>query len=258
MKCWLAFLAICFSQSVIAKQFPFHSLYLADRPTYADELSMVGEFGFLVARGNTNTSSASAKLETNQDFLAWGYQVIANTYYQQSQQLIDDQKRNETSAQKLFLSTQYEHKLNDPSDRVFIYSEYENNRFSGFHYQAALAAGWTSKLWNNEESQFKYSLGTGYAISERKRDSQISKGVILRAAMEYKRKFSNYASFRQLLSTETDNSFTKAKSETSISTRLTGDLAMKLSFIMDLDKNADQDNEELDTEAMVSLVYQFF
>ena len=142
----------------------------------------------------------------------------------------------------------------------FIYGEYENNRFSGFRYQAALAAGWTSRLWHDKESEFKYSVGPGYAIAEFEQDNsdEDNKGLIIRAAMEYKRKFSDHATFRQFLSTEADQEFTKTKSETTLSTKLTGDLAMKLSFVMDLDTGVGPDIEELNTQAAVTLVYQFF
>ena len=76
--------------------------------------------------------------------------------------------------------------------------------------------------------------------------------------MEYKKKFSDHATFRQFVSTEADQEFYKTKSETSLSTKLTGDLAMKLSFVMNLDTSVGPDIEELDTQAAVTLVYQFF
>ena len=239
-----------------------HSLYLADRPTFDgdDELSMIGEFGFLVASGNTNTSTITAKINTSQELTSWSYQIIGNALYKQSQQEVDGEKNNAASAQKLFLSGQFDHKLTEPDDRLFIYGEYENNRFSGFRYQAALATGWTSRLWHDEQSEFKYSLGPGYAISELEDDNkeQDNRGLIVRAAMEYKRKFSNSATFRQFVSTEADQDFTKTKSETSLSTKLTGALAMKLNLVMNLDTSVGSDTEELDTEAAVTLVYQFF
>lgn len=239
-----------------------HSLYLADRPDFEgdDELSMIGEFGYLVARGNTNASTITAKIITSQELTSWSYQIIGDALYKQSQQEKDGEKSYAASAQKLFLSGQLDHKLEEPDDRLFIYGEYENNRFSGFRYQAALAAGWTSRLWHNKQSEFKYSVGPGYAISEVEEDNneEDSRGLIVRAAMEYKQKFSDHATFRQFVSTEADQEFYKTKSETSLSTKLTGDLAMKLSFVMNLDTSVGPDIEELDTQAAVTVVYQFF
>jgi putative salt-induced outer membrane protein YdiY len=262
MKWLLLFFVLLIANDAFAKQNIMHSLYLADRPTFDgdDELSMIGEFGFLVASGNTNTSTITAKINTSQELSSWSYQIIGNALYKQSQQIVDEEKNNAASAQNLFLSGQFDHKLTDPDDRLFVYCEYENNRFSGFRYQAALAAGWTSRLWNTKHSEFKYSVGPGYAISEVEEISteEDSNGLIVRAAMEYKRKFSDHATFRQFVSTEADQEFTKTKSETSLSTKLTGALAMKLSFVMNLDTSVGSDIEELDTEAAVTLVYQFF
>ncbi|GAC17533.1 DUF481 domain-containing protein [Paraglaciecola arctica] len=239
-----------------------HSLYLADRPNFDvdDELSMIGEFGFLVASGNTNASTTTAKINTSQELSSWSYQIIGSALYKQSQQEVNGEKRNLASAQRLFISGQLDHKLTEPNDRLFVYGEYENNRFSGFRYQAALAAGWTSRLWHDKQSEFKYSVGPGYAISEVEEDSsdEDAKGLIVRAAMEYKQKFADHATFRQFISTEADQEFYKTKSETSLSTKLTGALAMKLSFVMNHDTSVGPDIEELDTEAAVTLVYQFF
>ena len=259
---WLPLLFVLLTaNNCFAGQNIMHSLYLADRPDLDDdELSMIGEFGFLVASGNTNASTTTAKINTSQELTSWSYQIIGSALYKQSQQEIEGEEKDLASAQRLFLSGQFDHKLTEPDDRLFIYCEYENNRFSGFRYQAALAAGWTSRLWHDKQSEFKYSVGPGYAISEVEKynTEDDTKGLIVRAAMEFKQKFSGNATFRQFISTEADQEFYKTKSETSLSTKLTGALAMKLSLVMNHDTSVGPDIEELDTEAAVTLVYQFF
>jgi putative salt-induced outer membrane protein len=259
---WILFLFVSpLANYCFADQNIIHSIYLTDRPAFDDdELSIMGEFGFLVADGNTNTATITAKINITQELTSWGYQIISDGLYKQSQQELDGETSEAASAQKLFLSGQLDHKLDEPDDRLFIYGEYENNRFSGFRYQAALAAGWSSRLWHDKQSELKYSVGPGYAVSEVEDDDseQYTQSLIVRAAMEYKRHFSNQSTFRQFVSTEADQEFTKSKSETSLSTKLTGALAMKLSFVMNLDTSVGPDIEELDTEAAVTLVYQFF
>jgi putative salt-induced outer membrane protein len=260
MKWTLLLIVLLTAKFGFAKQNIMHSLYLADRPAFDDdELSIISEFGFLVANGNTNTSTITAKVNTSQELTSWSYQIIGNSLYKQNQQELDGEENNQASAQKLFLSGQLDHKLTEPDDRLFIYGEYEKNRFNGFRYQASLAAGWTSRLWHNKQSEFKYSVGPGYAISEvdENNSEESSQNLIIRAALEYRKKFSDNATFRQFVSTEADQEFTKTKLETSLSTKLTGTLAMKLSFVMNLDTSVGPDIEELDTEAAVTLVYQF-
>ena len=262
MKSIVLFIILLTSSCAYAERNIMHSLYLADKPAFSgdDELSMIGEFGLLIANGNTNTSTVTAKINTSQELTSWSYQIIGNALYKQNKQEVNGQTSKPASAQQLFLSGQLDQKLTAPDNRLFIYGEYENNRFSGFRYQAALAVGWSTRLWHNEYSELKYSIGPGYAISkvEQNNSQADNKGLIVRAAIEYKRKISEHAAFRQFVSTEADQAFTKTKSETSLSTKLSGAVAMKLSFIMKLDTSVSQDVEELDTEAAVTLVYQFF
>jgi putative salt-induced outer membrane protein YdiY len=257
-----AFLILVFcSFDTVAQPDIMGSLYASEAPKYIVEqdenLSMTGELGMVFAEGNTNTSTLIAKLNAGQELKTWSYQVLADILYKQSKQEINGEQQKSTSAQKLFISSQFDYKLSKAKHRLFLYGEYEDNRFSNYRFQAALAAGWSDRMWHDEISEFKYSLGPGYAVSEAN-DSRLEKGLIVRAALEYKRKFSETATFRQFLSTETEQSFTKTKSETSLSSKISGALAMKLSFMMNLNKSQDTSRKELDTETSVSLVYQFF
>lgn len=240
------------------------SLYMAEKPSYAigkdTEMSMIGEFGLVQASGNTNTSTLTAKINTSQELALWSYQIISDVLYKRSTSEIDGEDVNATSAQKLFLSSQFDYKLPDPNNRLFVYGEYEDNRFSGFDYQSSVAAGWTSRLWRDDISELKYSIGPGYAVSkfETIKNLPDEQGVIVRAAFEYKHKFNKQATFRQFVSTEAATDSTKTKSETSLSTRISGALAMKFTFVMNHDTSVSDEIEELDTQTAVTLVYQFF
>jgi len=262
LKYCLLAIALLVTNNCFAKQNIMRTIYLANKPAFDgdDELSMIGEFGFLLTNGNTNTSTITGKINTSQELPSWSYQVIADALYKESEVQEAGLKTNTATAQKVFISSQVDYKLPQPDDRLFVYSEYENNRFSGFRYQAAIAAGWTSRLWHDQFSEFKYSVGPGYSMAEVEDNSEEEdqKGLIIRAAMEYKRKFSKHATFRQFVSTEADQEFSKTKSETSLSTKISGALAMKLSFILNYDTSVVEESEDLNTEAAVTLVYQFF
>ncbi|MDU0355821.1 DUF481 domain-containing protein [Paraglaciecola aquimarina] len=262
MKIKLLIILLCFPLGAIAKPNFMRSLYMADKRNYKadDELSMVGELGFILARGNTNASTLKAKINTSQELETWSYQIIADTLYKQSKRTVNGENVTTTSAHNTFLSIQGDYKLVEPENRVFAYAEYEQKRFSGFHYQAAFATGWSSKLWNTKNSELKYSIGPGYAISEIDEGSnkEEQKGIIARAAMQYKKKFSHQATFLQFISTELATSFSKTRSETSLSTKLSGALAMKLSLVLNHETSNNDDSNEVDTQTAVTLVYQFF
>ena len=100
-------------------------------------------------------------------------------------------------------------------------------------------------------------MGPGYSFAK-KDDGESANGVIVRGAAEYNWVLSETSTFRQLVSTEVGSDNTKSKSETSLSAKINGSLAMKLSFIMNHNSNADAGKKKLDTETAVTLVYTFF
>lgn len=239
------------------------SLYLADAPEVDDaqgSFKMTGELGLLVAGGNTQGTALNGSLNASHNSKQWHNQYVANLLYKQNERDIEGQQQRVTSAQKVFLSAQSDYKLNDPQKRLFLYGEFEDDRFNRYAYQAALAMGWSEQLWRNDSSEFRYSIGPGYAISKLNEPSegQEQSGMIVRAAIEYERKISEKATFRQFLSTETDSAFSRSVSETSLAAKINGSLAMKLSLNMIHNKSPDNIGKTLDTETAVTLVYQFF
>ncbi len=259
---YLILLALCFPCH--AQINIMRSLYMSDSvgslPESGSNISATGELGILANKGNTNSSSINAKFNISHELEKWSYQAIASTRYKTSEEDDDGQEYDVTTAQKNFISTQIDFKLASPDERIFIYAEYENDRFDVYDYQTLVASGWSERLWRDEFSEFKYSVGPGYAIAEARNDEENDdlQGVILRTALEYTLEISKSAQFRQFISTETDPEYTRTKSETSLSTKIFGSLAMKLSFIMEHNSNAEVSQESLDTETAVTLVYHFF
>ena len=242
-------------------------LYLADGPGAGSapekEFTMNGELGFIFNSGNTQASSLIASIRAEQELEDWSNKYLANLLYTQNRQQTDVTKSTQTTAQKVFLSAQMDYKLSEEHDRLFMYGEYENDKLGVFRYQAAIAAGWTSSLWSDQTSEFKYSIGPGYAISEQQLnldndESETDSGLIVRAALEYKHKFSSTATFTQYLSTEADQDAAKSKSETALTAKINGDLAMKLSLTVDHLNGVEDISDRLDTRTSVSVIYNFF
>ena len=163
----------------------------------------------------------------------------------------------ETTAQKFFLSGQSNYKLTKENQRLFLFGSYEDDRFSDFKYQSTVALGWNQKLWDNEKSNFSYSVGPGYSFSEG-RDGEDLNSVIVRAALEYSHKLSDTAKIKQSLSSELGEANTKTRSLTSVSATINGALSMKVSLKLDHNTDVDEGSDNLDTETAVTLVYSFF
>ena len=220
--------------------------------------TMDGEFGLIVTTGNTETTSVKGKISAHQELESWSNDFVAEALYKKDEVTNDnDEEESQTTAQKYFLSGQANYKLENPDHRLFGFASYEDNRFSSFDYQATIAAGWSQKVWDDEESKFEYSIGPGYAFNK-KLDGENENSAIVRAALDYQWKISDTATFKQLLSTEVGSDNTKSKSETSVSAQLNGALSMKFSITLDHNTETAADRENLDTQTAVTLVYTFF
>jgi putative salt-induced outer membrane protein YdiY len=231
-------------------------LFAAGNAFAADEVkpfSMDGEFGYIATTGNTETTSIKGKLSAHQELTQWSNDFIVEALYKKDK--INDV--DQTTAQKYFLSGQGNYKLENPDHRLFGFASYEDDKFSSFDYQATLAVGWSQKMWEDDASNFSYSVGPGYSFSETS-DGEKQNGMIVRAALDYQWKISDTAQFKQLLSTEVGSDNTKSKSETSVSAQISGDLSLKVSLILDHNSDVADGIDNLDTQTAATLVYSFF
>lgn len=259
----LFFVCLLLSVQVSASSDILKKLYLKEKKIKQrpEGMSLSGEFGFLTANGNTNTTSFIAALSSEHEMQQW-----SNNYHSE---LIYKQNKTGTetvvTAQRFLINAQLDYKLPSKNNRLFIYAEYDDNRFNGYRYQGAIAAGWSSHAWKNKGSQFRYSVGPGYSYAERELLNQenqksydIFKEMIIRASLDYKLSLSESAKFRQFVSTEAGQETNRSRSETTLTASIIESLAMKLSFVMIYNDGTLKRNEDLSTETTISLVYQFF
>ena len=225
------------------------------------ELTMEGEFGFIFATGNTETTSASAGLTLKQELEKWSNEFAFNGLYKQDQVTVgegaDAEDVDQTTAQKIFASGQGNYKLDNPDHRIFVFGSYEDDRFSNFKSQSTVAVGWNQKVWENETSSFDYSIGPGYSFAETQAGEDFD-SAILRGAFNFTRTISETSKFTQTFSTEIGADNTKSRAESALTAQIAGALSMKLSIRLDHNSDVADDLENLDTETAVTLVYSFF
>ncbi|MBT0585555.1 DUF481 domain-containing protein [Alteromonas oceanisediminis] len=240
------------------------SVYYPDFEPYQeieDEIfTMEAQLGVLLATGNTEATSIKAGLDADHETFDWSNRFHLEMLYQQSDVMVEGREQSDVTAQRLYTNAQFDYKLDNPNHRLFLFGQYDNNRFSDYDYEAAIAAGWAQKALDEENYELRYSVGPGYgfAVTHDGQEDRDRHGFIVRASLEYKQQLSAGAKLRQYISTEAGESVTQSRSETSISAKIMGSLAMKLSFIMNYNSGAKGATEALDTETSIALVYQFF
>ena len=243
-KLLLAIAGTCVAASAIAQDEP--------KP-----FTMDGEFGLIVTTGNTETSSATAGITAQQELENWSNDYQIEGLYKQETVIQDDEEVERTSAQKFFASAQGNYKLENPDHRLFVFSSYEDDRFSNFAYQATLAGGWSQKMWKTEKTAFEYSVGPGYSWAETQAGVD-NDSFIVRGSAAFKWFISDTAKFTQTASTEVGSENTKSRAESALTATISGSLSMKVSLRLDHNSNVAEGVEKLDTETAVTLVYNFF
>ena len=222
------------------------------------DFTLDGEFGLIFTTGNTETTSLKGRLSSSHELESWSNHYMVEALYRQDESTNDaGEQETQTSAQKWFGSAQANYKLDNPDNRLFGFASYEDDRFSSFDFQATLAGGWNSKLWDNDTSSLSYSVGPGYSFAETSEGEDVS-SVIFRAASDYRWKLSETATFKQIMSTEVGSENTKSRSETSLSAQINGSMSLKVSLILNHNSDVEEGTENLDTETAATLVYTFF
>lgn len=248
-----------------ARQDILKKLYEKDKKASTSKqpgFELDGEFGFLIASGNTNTSTLKTALNSEHETKKWSNRYFAEFLYKQNQASNNDADKI-VSAQRFLTYGQFDYKLRNPKNRLFVYAEYDDDRFNGFRFQAALAGGYSSMAWQHDDSQLRYSIGPGYSYAEKRREDgmagyQSLKEMIIRASVDYRLTINEHAKFRQFFSTEAGEQNRRSRSETSLSANVIESLGMKLSFVMIYNNTLDNRDTNLSTETSISLVYQFF
>lgn len=235
--------------------------------TFAEEekpLAAELELGVIATTGNTKTESYKGKFKVNHHLDSWHNEYLLEGLFK-SDRLTDEttgDRTEVTTAEKYFGSAQANYKINKKHSALFVYAEYDRNRFSGFDYQYTAALGYSDRLFTNDNSHFAYSVGPGYTVDqpETPEDADKEENFIVRLSLEYLYKFSDHAKFTQNVSsnyaTDSDKN-TKTKSVSAITANLNSSLSLRLSYTLEHNSEVVDGREHADTETAATVVYSF-
>lgn len=235
----VAVIAAASSAQLYAKDADSSSLWSGD-----------AEFGYVDTSGNTEKTTIKSRAEANREKDQWRYKITFDS--------LNSKASDERSAEKYFLSNRLAYQYDD-NNFVFAYASYDDDRFSGFDYQATVAAGWGRRLLNNDIMQWDVEIGPGYRISkvDDGTTGEDSDEAILRGFTKYSWNFSETANFSQSLNIETGSDNTISKSITALKVQIIGALALKLSYTVKYTEEVPVATKHADTETAVTVVYSF-
>jgi putative salt-induced outer membrane protein YdiY len=111
------------------------------------------ELGLLFADGNSESKSANAKIDFTHEGVDWKNNIYAAALYGENAEF--------ANAERYEARYQADYRITDKLS-WFLALRGEQDRFSGFAYQATASTGATFVFLDNADTKFDLSLGAGY------------------------------------------------------------------------------------------------
>jgi putative salt-induced outer membrane protein len=228
---------------------------------HADGWSGKGEAGLLLSRGNSESTSANAKLDLADEVGPWKNSVFFGTLY----------GKNATfaTAQRIEARYQLDHKIND---RLFWFGALrgEKDKFSGFSYQATLTSGIGYKFVDTESTKLSGTLGAGYARVQPQELVKDTAGAVIdrikgeatgsavaTAGLNYEQKLTATTKLLDKFLVESGSKNTSTANVLALQVSMTDALALSVGYEVHHNSKPAAGSKKLDQLSTLNLVYNF-
>lgn len=205
------------------------------------------ELGFVKTTGNTTTEALHLKLAIDNQREEWLHSFKLESA-KNSDSLGVTAKRYLIAIKSQYDLTQFSY--------LFGKIQYQDDRFSGYKYQASEVVGYGQKLINRDS--FKLNAEAGMGVRQNKFDSGISETeIVFLLASDFDWRISKTASLTEDITVEVGEERTISKSVTALKTQINNSLSSKISYTIRTASEVPVGTEKTDTELAVTLVYTF-
>lgn len=219
-----------------------------------------GQLGVVLARGNTNTSTANAKLEVVRTTRAAKDDFEIEGLYGKTGDIV--------TAERWAAAYQRDWNL---SERTFWFAglQYERDLFSGFAYQASGATGVGYRIIDTDSTKFQAQVGAGYrrlrpeeltiadtgeVIARTEGDSQGE--LVGNGKLNFEHSFNPQAKVTDTVMTVFGSSNTFLENDLALLVKLNGALSVSIGYTLRNNSNPPPGLLHTDTLTTVNLVYQ--
>lgn len=221
------------------------------------------EFGFILSKGNTTSTSFKLKGNIYQDFDSWRNQFKIDSLYKRDKNT--ETNETEVTANRIFVSAQGNYKVGIKNASFFIYGDYEEDEFSGLDYKTTLATGYGSRVFQGAKNKVDIDIGPGLYRSVADKNADVSSadknkmGYLLRVALQWERLVSERTRFNQYISMEQSLSGlnSRLKSETALISQVIGGVSLKFAYMYRYNAKPEENKLKYDSELSATLVYNF-
>jgi putative salt-induced outer membrane protein len=227
-------------------------------PAHADWTGK-GEGGLLVSSGNSDSTSANAKLDMAEEQNGWKNSLHLAGFY----------GKNASFATAERIEGGYE--LDDKiSDRLYAFTAARGERdlFSGFDYQATLSAGLGYKFIDNDSTKFAGTLGVGYRRLEPEQLIKDPSGdvtaripgpstgnAVATAGLDFSHKLTATTKLLDKLLVESGSSDTSVSNDLGVQVSMNERLALAFGYGVRYNSDPSPGSKKLDQMTTVNIVY---
>ena len=203
--------------------------------------------GYVNTSGNTNTETLIFKADVAYEIEKWKHEGHLDT--------LNASTDDVTTADRLRFGAQSNYKFRE-RDYFYGLFNYEDDRFSGFEYQAKLGVGYGRKIIMTEKHELDGEIGPGYR--KFRPDGQPSEDeALLRLAGLYKWTITDHSEFTQDLIGDFGELQDEWLSITALRTSIYEDLSLRLAYEVRYLDVVPVGNDNYDRTTTVSLDYTF-
>jgi putative salt-induced outer membrane protein len=223
---------------------------LAQAPAAGPPDPFVGAvaLGYLSTSGNTDSTNGNASLKVAWDLDGpWTHNWTALA--------INARTAGVTTAESYAAGYKAQRALS-MTDYLFFSGDWRQDEFSGYDKQVTEAVGYGRRLIDTERHTLALEGGLGAKQSDLVTGEELDEGIV-RGGLDYLLRISETSEFSQklLLEQGDDNRYTESTS--ALKTRIVGNLALVLSYVIKNNSDVPVGIEETDTFTALSLEYGF-
>jgi putative salt-induced outer membrane protein YdiY len=217
------------------------------------------ELGFLQSSGNTDAASANTKLDMKRDGTKWINTFGFAALYSENAEF--------STAERYEARYQADFKI---TDRMSWFGALrgEQDRFSGYAYQATASTGATYKFIDKPSTKLDASLGAGYKRARAETliksdvgevldriEGDIETGAVATLSSNYEHAFNENTKITNKLLTEYGSDNTAVANDIALQVNMTKSFALAVGFGVRYNSDPPPLSDDLDTLTTVNLVY---
>ncbi|HLS97546.1 MAG: DUF481 domain-containing protein [Porticoccaceae bacterium] len=207
-----------------------------------------GDLAFSKSSGNTRNESLLAKLMVAYTDGRWTHSGQLEA--------VNASEDDSRSAEAYVLRGKTQYALDD---RYYAFGNgrYQDDRFSGYEYQASLVGGVGVHVIATERALFDLEAGAGYRRSEEQDTGETFNEPVLLLASKYHRELTETTRFENDLSVESGADNTYGEAVFGLRVKINASLGLKVAYTVKHNTDVPDGTKNTDTLTSVGLNYSF-